>query len=169
MPWWVMHQLEIWKELLEGLEKCIAQEERQLERSAAALQPVLFGEGALTHVLLRRELIQMSRFKNGRQIGNYFGLCPSEYTTGDRRRLGSITKHGNPRLRRIMIELAWRMVRFQPQYVALQCWGPVLRPGQGSALAARKKAIVAVARRLAVDLWRIAIGRKQAQELGLRL
>lgn len=169
MPCWVMHQLEIWKELLEGLEKRIAQEERQLERSAAALQPVLFGEGALTHVLLRRELIQMSRFKNGRQIGNYFGLCPSEYTTGDRRRLGSITKHGNPRLRRIMIELAWRMVRFQPQYVALQRWGPVLRSGQGSAPAARKKAIVAVARRLAVDLWRIAIGRKQAQELGLRL
>jgi len=108
------------------------------------------------------------RFKSARQIGNYFGLCPSESTTGDRRRLGSITKHGNPRLRRVMIELAWRVVRFQPQYVALRRWGPVLREEQKSSPAARKKAIVAVARRLAVDLWRIAIGRKTVEELGLQ-
>ncbi len=68
----------------------------------------------------------------------------------------------------MMVELAWRIVRFQPDYVALQRWGPVLQDKSRSA-AARKKAIVAVARRLAIDLWRIAIGRKKAQELGLRL
>jgi len=68
-----------------------------------------------------------------------------------------------------MVELAWRIVRFQPQYVALRRWGPVLREDKRSSAAARKKAIVAVARRLAVDLWRIAIGRKKAEELGLRL
>ena len=44
------------------------------------------------------------RFKNARQVGNYFGLCPSESSSGERRRLGSITKHGNPRLRRLMVE-----------------------------------------------------------------
>ena len=68
----------------------------------------------------------------------------------------------------MMVEMAWRMVRFQPQYVALRRWGPVLADKKLGA-AARKKAIVAVARHLAVDLWRIAIGRKTAQELGLRL
>ena len=167
MPLWVMHQLEIWKALLEQLEKRIAKEEREL-RGAAAAEPLLFGEGELTHVLLGRELMDPRRFKSARQIGNYFGLCPSESTTGDRRRLGSITKHGNPRLRRVMIELAWRVVRFQPQYVALRRWGPVLREEQKSSPAARKKAIVAVARRLAVDLWRIAIGRKTVEELGLQ-
>jgi transposase len=167
MPFWVVRQLQIWKELLEQLEKRIGQEERQL-RGTAAAEPVLFGEGQLTHVLLQRELLNMKRFKNARQLGNYFGLCPSENTTGERRRLGSITKHGNPRLRRVMVELAWRIVRFQPQYVALRRWGPVLQDKRNSA-AARKKAIVAVARRLAVDLWRIAIGRKKAEELGLRL
>ncbi len=66
-----------------------------------------------------------------------------------------------------MVEMAWRIVRWQPRYVALQRWGPVLW-GENSA-AARKKAIVSVARRLAIDLWRIAIGRKQPEELGLRL
>lgn len=168
MPAWVVHQLEIWKGLLEQLEKRIGQEERQL-RGTAAAEPVLFGEGELTHVLLKRELMDVRRFKNARQLGNYFGLCPSENTSGERRRLGPITKHGNPRLRRVMVELAWRIVRFQPQYVGLRRWGAVLREDKRSSPAARKKAIVAVARRLAVDLWRIAIGRKKAEELGLRL
>jgi len=168
MPLWVVRQLQIWKELLEQLEKRIGQEERQL-RGTAVAEPVLFGEGELTHALLKRELLNMERFKNARQLGNYFGLCPSESTSGERRRLGPITKHGNPRLRRMMVELAWRIVRFQPQYVALRRWGPVLREETRSNAAARKKAIVAVARRLAIDLWRIAIGRKKAEELGLRL
>src|SRR5438876_5383125 len=149
MPAWVVHQLEIWKQLIEQLEKRIGQEERQL-RGTAAAEPVLFGEGELTHVLLKRELMDLRRFKNARQLGNYFGLCPSENTTGERRRLGPITKHGNPRLRRVMVELAWRIVRLQPQYVALRRWGAVLEDKRSSP-AVRKKAIVAVARRLAVD------------------
>jgi transposase len=168
MPVWVVRQLEVWKELIEKLEKRIGQAERQLRCSAAG-ERVLFSEGELTHVLLKRELLNMERFKNTRQVGNYFGLCPSESSSGERRRLGPITKHGNPRLRRLMVEMAWRIVRWQPRYVALQRWGPVLQGDKNSSAAARKKAIVAVARRLAIDLWRIAIGRKQAQELGLRL
>lgn len=167
MPAWVMHQLEIWKDSIEKLEKRILAEEKQLRQSAAS-EALIFGEGELTHVSLQRELINAHRFKSARCVGNYYGLCPSESSTGNNRRLGSITKHGNPRLRRMMIELAWRIVRFQPEYVALRRWDPVLSDKSCGA-AARKKAIVAVARRLAVDLWRIAIGRKTAQELGLRL
>jgi transposase len=127
---------------------------------------LLFGEGELTHELLTRELIDPQRFKNGRQVGNYFGLCPSESTSAERRRMGAITKHGNPRLRRLMVELAWRVSRFQPRYRAVRQWGGVLKNPKASA-AARKKAIVALARRLAVDLWRMATGRVQAEELGL--
>jgi hypothetical protein len=78
MPQWVVHQLEIWKELLEELEKRIGQEEKELVQGAGVAEPVLFGEGALTHVLLQRELLNLKRFKNARQLGNYFGLCPSE-------------------------------------------------------------------------------------------
>jgi transposase len=144
------------------------------ERSAAqgaAPRELIFGEGELTHELLGRELIDAQRFKNGRQVGNYFGLCPSESTTDQSRRMGSITKHGNPRLRRLMVELAWRISRFQPrrfqpQYRAVRQWGPLLQDPRASA-AARKKAIVALARRLSVDLWRIGTGRVKAEELGL--
>jgi transposase len=168
MPSWVVEQLQSWKELIEKIEKRIIQEEEKLASQVAA-EPVLFGEGGLTHALLQRELINLERFKNARQVGNYFGLCPSENSTGDSRRLGPITKHGNPRLRRLMVELAWRIVRFQPKYVALQRWRSVLLEDKAGSAAARKKAIVAVARRLALDLWRIGIGRKRAEELGLRL
>ena len=166
MPGWVMEQLEIWKELIEQLEKRIAEREKELE-AAVGTESLVFGEGKLTHVLVQRELLNGQRFHNARQVGNYFGLCPSESTTGERRRLGPITKHGNPRLRHMMVELAWRVVRLQPQYVALRRWRPVL--SKRSSPAARKKAIVAVARRLAVDLWRMHTGRKTALELGLRL
>jgi len=167
MPMWVVHQLETWKKLIGELEERIVEEEKQLRKSKAN-EAILFGEGELTHVMLKRELINTGRFRNARCVGNYYGLCPSESTTGEKRRLGAITKHGNPRLRRMMVELAWRIVHFQPEYVALQRWGPVLA-NKSYGAATRKKAIVAVARRLAVDLWRIAIGRKTAQELGLRL
>jgi len=80
--------------------------------------------------------------------------------------MGSITKHGNPRLRRLMVELAWRVSHFQPSYRGVLQWGALLHNRKAST-AARKKAIVALARRLAVDLWRMATGRVQAAELGL--
>jgi transposase len=165
MPSWVVTQLESWKKLIELTEKEALEKEAQL-KAAAPPRELLFGEGELTHELLARELIDPQRFKNGRQVGNYFGLCPSESTSAERRRMGSITKHGNPRLRRLMVELAWRVSRFQPRYRAVRQWGGLLHNPKASA-AARKKAIVALARRLAVDLWRIATGRVQAEELGL--
>ena len=113
MPSWVIAQLESWKKLIELAEKQALAEEAQLQRAAPS--ELVFGEGALTHELLARELSDPQRFKNGRQVGNYFGLCPSESPTDQRRRMGAITKHGNPRLRRLMVELAWRVSRFQPR------------------------------------------------------
>ena len=164
MPSWVLAQLEIWKELLELADKQVRHIEVQLKKAAPG--KLLFGEGQLTHELLARELVDPQRFRNARQVGNYFGLCPSESTSDQRRRMGSITKHGNPRLRRLMVELAWRVSRFQPSYRGVLQWGALLHNRKLCA-AARKKAIVALARRLAVDLWRMATGRVQAAELGL--
>ena len=66
-----------------------------------------------------------------------------------------MTKHGNPRLRAASVECAWRMVRFQPNYPPVKKRLSVLAKGARATGAQRKKAIVAVARHLAVDLWRI--------------
>jgi transposase len=78
-----------------------------------------------------------------------------------------VTKHGNPRLRAALVELAWRLLRFQPNYKPIVKWRATLAKGALATGAARKKAIVAVARQLAVDLWRIKTGRLRAEELGL--
>ena len=134
--------------------------------TAGCIPELFFGEGALSHELIHRELFDWHRFHNPRQVGNYFGLCPSESTSDERRRLGSITKHGNPRLRRLLVELAWRVVFYQPTYRGLQKWRAVFA-GPKSQSAARKKAIVALARQLATDLWRLATGRRTLAELGL--
>ena len=82
---------------------------------------------------------------------------------------GSVTKRGNPRVRAALVECAWRLVRFQPQYPPVQKRLAVLAKGSRALGAVRKKAIVAVARRLAVDLWRLHTGRCTAEQLGLEL
>jgi transposase len=62
----------------------------------------------------------------------------------------------------MLVEMVWRMIRWQPEYRALRKWMPVLGDAKGSA-AARKKAVVAVARQLAVDLWRLFTGQTTAE------
>ena len=92
-----------------------------------------------------------------------------EYSSGKTRVQGCVTKQGNPRLRAALVELAWRLVRFQPNYKPVAKWRRTLCKGALATGAARKKAIVAVARQLAIDLWRIRTGRLDAQTLGLEI
>ena len=80
-------------------------------------------------------------------------------------RQGSITKHGNPRIRRLLVELAWRVVRFQPNYPPVRKWRPQLDSKR--ARGGRKKAAVAIGRHLAIDLWRMETGRSTAAQLHL--
>ncbi|MEO6755377.1 MAG: phage portal protein [Chthoniobacteraceae bacterium] len=87
---------------------------RAIESAAPACIP--HGLGKLTSVMLTREVCDWRRFNNRRQVSSDTGLCPGEYSSGGKRVQGSVTKHGNPRLRAALVELAWRLVRFQPQY-----------------------------------------------------
>ena len=112
---------------------------------------------------------KLSRFSNRRAISSYTGLCPGEHTSGTKRIPGSVTKHGNPRLRAVLVECAWRMVRFQPQYPPVKKRLGLLAKGARATGGQRKKAIVAVARHLAVDLWRVHTGRNSAAQLGLSI
>jgi hypothetical protein len=61
------------------------------------------------------------------------------------------------------------MVRLQPNYRAVCKWKQRLAKGQLTTGAARKKAIVALARQLAVDLWRVRTGRLTQEQLGLKI
>jgi hypothetical protein len=64
------------------------------------------------------------------------------------------------------VELAWRCVRFQPDYEPVKHWWPVLASVKASK-AAKKKAIVAIGRHLAIDLWRLNTGRTTVEKLCL--
>jgi transposase len=119
------------------------------------------GVGALTWLTLLLEVVDWSRFKNRRQVASYTGLCPGEHTSGGQRRDLPIDKHGNPRARRALVVAAWRMLQWQPDYPPLA----KLRATDGKR--SRKRAIVAVARRLAIDLWRLATGQSTPEKLGL--
>ena len=124
-------------------------------------------------VTLVTELGDLNRFAHPRELMSYLGLVPSEYTSGDSRHLGKITKTGNDHARRILIEVAWNY-RFparlsvvlqkrqegQPKAVRDIAWRAQLRLGQRyRRLTARRlhqnKVCVAIARELTGFIWDI--------------
>jgi len=165
VPAWMKELLSNSQPILLALEEKIRALTVQLQGAALSKQPR--GLGLLSSVVIDREIGSWTRFKNRRQVGSYTGLCPGEYSSGDTRVQSCVTKHGNPRLRAALVETAWRLVRFQPNYKPVLKWRGVLAKGALATKAARKKAIVAVARQLAVDLWRIRTGRVGIETLGL--
>jgi transposase len=167
LPAWVTIRLQMARPALLSLQQQIDALTNELETSAPSTLPR--GVGRLTSVVLTREICDWGRFNNRRAISSYTGLCPGERTSGSKRVPGSVTKRGNPRVRAALVECAWRLVRFQPQYPPVQKRLAVLAKGSRALGAVRKKAIVAVARRLAVDLWRLHTGRCTAEQLGLEL
>ncbi|MEI6714847.1 MAG: transposase [Verrucomicrobiota bacterium] len=89
-----------------------------------------------------------------------------QHSSGGKRRAGSVSKSGNPRVRAMLVDMVCRMIRWQPGYTALLKWAPVLNsPTLNQAV--RKKAVVAIARQLAVDLWRVFTGQVEAEKFGL--
>jgi transposase len=87
------------------------------------------------------------QFANRRQVAAYAGLAATPWQSGGIRHEQGVSKAGNPRLRTTMIQLAWLWIRHQPQS-ALTRWFKEQSP-QG-----RKRAIVALARKLLVALWK---------------
>jgi transposase len=165
LPAWLLERLAVYRPLLEVLDVQIAALTVELEKAAPEALPS--GMGKLTSTVVNREVCDWHRFKNRGQVSSYTGLCPGEYSSGGKRVTGAVTKHGNPRLRAALVELAWRLVRFQPNYPPVRKRLAILARGAKATGAARKKAIVAVARQFAVDLWRWQTGQCSAEKLGL--
>jgi transposase len=87
------------------------------------------------------------QFTNRRQVASYAGLAATPWRSGGIEREQGVSKAGNPRLRTTMIQLAWLWIRHQPQS-ALSQWFKV------HSQRGRKRAIVALARKLLVALWK---------------
>ncbi|MCC5022911.1 MAG: IS110 family transposase [Candidatus Synoicihabitans palmerolidicus] len=87
------------------------------------------GMGTVIFEQMEREICDWNRFDTRKQVGSYTGLCPSEDTSDRRRFQGSITKHGNPRLRHMLIECVWFLNTLEP---GLPRHREVARPAAGS-------------------------------------
>jgi len=120
--------------------------------TAAAVLVRLKGIGPELGSLIWLEALYRG-FSNRRQIAAYAGLAPSPWQSGGTDREQGISKSGNRRLRHALVELAWFWLRHQPAS-ALSVWFRA-RVGQGRGRI-RRIAIVALARKLLVALWRYA-------------
>ncbi len=110
----------------------------------------LKGIGPSFSAVLARE-VYYRHFANRRQVANYIGLAPSPYDSGDSRRSQGISKAGNSLARHTMIQAAWLWIRHQPNS-ALTQW--FRRRTEGESKRMRCVMIVALARKLAIALWR---------------
>jgi transposase len=90
-------------------------------------------------------------FRNRREVAGYFGLAPSPWQSGGTDREQGISKAGNPRARQKAIELAWLWVRHQPDSKLTQWFRQRTR---NASRRIKRIAIVALARKLMVALWR---------------
>ena len=154
---------------LEPLRAQIVSAKARLEELNAQVEALVTEEklpkglGRLTLSLVDGEVCDWHRFKHRKAPGSYTGCCPSEHSSGGAQRQGSIDRHGNKHIRVLLIEAVWRLLRYQPLWHARRKL--IARMTAGTAL--RKKTVVALARQLAVDLWRWRTGRTTLAELGL--
>ena len=137
-------------ELLDGLSPTIAELSQAIEQEAekrpeAQRLRTHPGVGALTALAFVLIIGDVGRFQCGKQIASYLGLVPLEKSSGNRRRLGHITKQGRSMLRFLLVEAAQVTMRSVPEWRS-HYFPLMMRRG-------RKTAKVAMARRLAVRLY----------------
>jgi transposase len=159
--------LEDDRALMADLDQRLKRVEKQLKDSAPKELPKGFGR--LTFVLLLREICTYQRFKSRRNVGGFTGLCGGVSRSADYHVDLSINKAGSGFLRMELVELAWRMTYWQPQYTGLKVWNRLKAHGAVASKRRRKTAIVAVARQLAVDIWKWQTGQVTPEQLGWQM
>ncbi len=110
----------------------------------------LRGIGRLSAVLLVSEVFHR-QFANRKCLASFLGLAPSPYASGSVKHDQGISKAGNRFARRLLVELAWCWLRYQPTSALSQWYRGTFGAGSGRS---RKIGVIALARKLAVAIWR---------------
>ncbi len=152
-----IERLALLEAQLQKVERAMALKVRK-EQSAgiAAVAGALMqlcGIGLIGAWVLSSEIFGWRQFRNRREVGAALGLAPTPYSSGQDVREQGISKAGNRRARSMLVELAWLWLRYQPGS-ALSQWFMARFSSGGKRM--RRIGIVALARRLAVALWRYA-------------
>jgi transposase len=143
-------RLALAQQQLQALEETLVQQLPAPAQQKIAQLSRLKGVGQVGAMRLVLELF-WRRFDNRRQVGACVGLVPQPYDSGESRVDQGISKQGNRRVRSLLIEMAWMWLRYQPKS-ALAAWFAQRTQGQNKR--GKRVAIVAVARRLVIDLWK---------------
>jgi transposase len=107
-------------EEIDTLTRQVRRIEEELNRQAwrtpaVALLRTIPGVGARTAEAVVAFIDDPHRFRNAKAVGRYFGLVPSQDQSGDRNRLGPITREGPPVVRQLLAEAAWQAIRRSPR------------------------------------------------------
>src|ERR1700741_1282748 len=154
-------QLQGWRRKLLRAEQGQQKLRKQIEALAPALLPK--GVGAYSAVALEYELKGLARFKHADQLSSYTGLCPGIYSSDGRAKEGSINRCGNAAVRWNLVEMVWRLLKWQPYYRPVRQLAAELVKSKR----AQKRLGGKAARHLAIDLWRLQTGRTTPEALGL--
>lgn len=110
------------------------------------------GVGPITALAFKAEMDDPQRFENSKDAGAYVGLTPTQYSSGETQRQGGISKKGSRRTRCLLVEAATSLLMRSKKWSKLKAWGMKLLKKKGA-----KKAIIAVARKMAVMMHRMLI------------
>jgi transposase len=104
------------------------------------------GLGPRTAEAIVAHLDDPHRFRSGKQVAAYGGLVPRQYQSGEDDRRGRITKRGPAVLRKLLVQCAWAMIRYNP-------WARAVYVRLSRGQARKKQAVVALARKILVRCW----------------
>lgn len=146
--------------ILEVLEKEIKELDREVqalgkEDKEVQLLQTIDGVGPITALAFKAEIDDPKRFEDSKDVAAYIGLTPSQYSSGEVQRQGGISKKGSRRMRCLLVEAATCLLTRSRIWSKLKAWGMKLMKKKG-----KKKAIIAVARKLAVTMHRMLITQK---------
>lgn len=114
------------------------------------------GVGVVTAMTFITTIGDAKRFKESEMVGAYLGLTPKQYASGEVNRQGSISRMGPSECRSMLYEAAHSLLCRNKKKCALQTWGLKLARKKG-----KRKAIVAVARKLAVTMHRMLVDKTE--------
>jgi transposase len=166
--WWTRHREQLGQNLRAEIERefarlaLVKEQVRQIEvareaelqdgrQSTVAQLMSLVGIGSRGACVLAHEIFGWRQFANRRELAGCLGVAPTPYASGDSQVEQGISKAGNRRARSMLVELAWCWLRLQPDSAISQWFNR--RFARGGARM-RRIGIVALARRLAIALWR---------------
>jgi transposase len=146
----LLNVLDVLEQEIKELDKLVKEIAKQDEN--VKLLQSMDGVGPITALAFKAEIDQAKRFENSKDVGAYIGLTPKQHSSGEINRQGGISKQGSKQVRCLLVEAATVLLTRCKAWSKLKAWGLKIMKKKG-----KKKAIIAVARKMAVILHRMLL------------